>query len=295
MYMNIRCFILITFMLLWSCGNKSEKGMGAGDSDLGMERNEAPEQDVPTAKPLSPQEEDFKQVKQTQDTDKDTAEIGKQIIRTAQLNFQVRDFKEATEKIQQIVKANQAYISSANERNSGYTLDGEMIVRVPSKNFDKAIKEILEIAIYVNFKNENAEDVTEEFVDVITRLRTKREVEKRYLEILSRAKTISEILEVEEKLRIIREEIEAREGRLKYLKNQVQFSTIHLHYYQTNEKYQKPPQISFFAKVGESLVEGWEGLLSFLVGLVALWPLLIVIVTVIWWWIRRRNNSKRTP
>ncbi len=291
--MSIRCFVLITLMLLWSCGNKSEKGAGA--SDLGMERSEAPEQDVPTNKPLSPQEEDFKQVKQTQDTDKDTAEIGKQIIRTAQLNFQVGDFKEATEKIQQIAKANQAYISSANERNSGYTLDGEMIVRVPSKNFDKAIKEILEIAIYVNFKNENAEDVSEEFVDVIARLKTKREVEKRYLEILGRAKTISEILEVEEKLRIIREEIEAREGRLKYLKNQVQFSTIHLQYYQTNEKYQKPPQISFFAKVGESLVEGWEGLLSFLVGLVAVWPFLIVITAVIWWWIRRRNNSKRTP
>ncbi|SFF49753.1 protein of unknown function [Thermoflexibacter ruber] len=292
----MRCIILITLLLLWSCGNRSEKGAGVGDSELGLERNEAPEQDIPTTKLLSPQEEDFKQVKQTQDTDKDTVEIGKQIIRIAQLNFQVQDFKEATEKIQQVAKANQAYISSANERNNGYTLDGEMVVRVPSKNFDKAIKEILEIAIYVNFKNESAEDVTEEFVDVITRLKTKREVEKRYLEILSRAKTISEILEVEEKLRVIREEIESREGRLKYLKNQVQFSTIHLNYYQTNEKYQKPPKASFLNKVGESLVEGWEGLLGFLIGLVSVWPLLIAVAGVAWWWIRRRKKKKnQTP
>jgi hypothetical protein len=293
----MRYIIFITLMLLWSCGNKSEKGMGVGDTDIGLERSEAPEQDAPTTKSLSPEEEgDFKQVKQSQDTDKDTTEIGKQIIRTAHLNFQVKDFKEASEKIQQVVKANQAYISSANERNNGYTLDGEVVVRVPSKNFDKTIKEILEIAIYVNFKNESAEDVTEEFVDVVTRLKTKREVEKRYLEILSRAKTISEILEVEEKLRIIREEIEAREGRLKYLKNQVQFSTIHLNYYQTNEKYQKPPKASFFNKIGESLIEGWDGLLSFLVGLVSVWPLLIAVTGVVWWWIRRRKKKEnQTP
>ena len=134
-----------------------------------------------------------------------------------------------------------------------------------------------------------ARDVTEEFVDIEARLRTKKEVEKRYLEILSKAATIKDILLVEEQLRVIREEIEAREGRLKYLQNQVSYSTINLEMYQ---KLTFEPGFKFFSKIWKALKGGWKGLLNVLVGLVYIWPLLIIGVGV-FIWIRRRISRKK--
>jgi len=297
--------IFLTIVSFWGCGRnastREETSMDARTTASSEEyqKTEAPadlkldelkgggneqKREIPTNKDLPKEKGDFQQVKDTQKAPQDTIDIGTQIIRTANINIQVKEFKEGTDKIRQVVKANGGYISSSNEQNNGYSIQGEMSVRIASKNFDKAVKELLAIAVYVNSKSENAEDVTEEFIDIMTRLKTKKEVEKRYLEILGQARTIVDILEVEEKLRMIREEIEAKEGQLKYLKDQVRFSTIRLTYYQTNEKYEKAPEPSFFSKIGDALVDGWQGLLMFFVGLAYFWPAFILIAVAVWWW-----------
>ncbi len=312
--MKIHSLIFFALLALLSCG-KNERNAPATDAPMDMttstqalppeseyQRTEAAElkleEDITEGDDKQedelPKDEkgNFKKVKGTQKVAEDTINIEAQIIKTANINIQVKEFKEGTEKIKQVIKANNGYISSSDEQNNGYTIQGEIVVRILSKNFDKTIKELLAIAIYVNSKSENAENVTEEFVDIMMRLRTKKQVEKRYLEILGQAKSIKDILEVEEKLRVIREEIEAKEGRLKYLKDQVRFSTINLSYYQTNEKYQKAPEPSFFSKIGDALVEGWQGLLVFLVGLAYLWPLWILCVVLIWW-LRKTWQKKK--
>ena len=64
--------------------------------------------------------------------------------------------------------------------------------------------------------------------------KTKKEVEARYRELLTRATSVEEILKIEEQIGNIRTEIESAEGRLRYLSNQVQYSTLHVTFY---EKY----------------------------------------------------------
>ncbi len=312
--MKTHSLIFFTLITLWSCG-RNEKNAQTADSMTDMttemqtsssedeyQRTEAAaelklEEDI-TGGDDKPQQQlpkggkgDFQKVKGTQKVIEDTISIEAQIIKTANINLQVKEFKEGTDKITQIAKANGGYISSSNEQNSGFSIQGEIVIRILSKNFDKTVKELLAIAVYVVSKSENAKNVTEEFVDILTRLRTKKQVEKRYLEILGQAKSIKDILEVEEQLRIIREEIEAKEGRLKYLKDQVRFSTINLSYYQKNDKYQEAPEPSFFSKIGDAFIEGWQGLLVFFVGLAYLWPLWILCV-ILAWWLKKRWDKR---
>lgn len=305
--MKIYVFIFLTIATLWSCGRseksadkiteiqalppQSEYQRAEVAADMKLEEDITGGEDEPQGLPKNGKG-DFQKVKGTQKVTEDTISIEAQIIKTANINIQVKEFKEGTDKITQIAKANGGYISSSNEQNNGYSIQGEIVIRILSKNFDKTIKELLATAVYVGSKSENAENVTEEFVDILTRLRTKKQVEKRYLEILGQAKSIKDILEVEEQLRIIREEIEAKEGRLKYLKDQVRFSTINLSYYQTNDKYQKAPEPSFFSKIGDALVEGWQGLLVFFVGLAYLWPLWIVCI-ILAWWLRKKWEERK--
>jgi len=69
-------------------------------------------------------------------------------------------------------------------------------------------------------------DVTEEYIDLEARLRNLRRQEERLLEILDRAESVKDVLEVERELGRVRGEIERLEGRLRYLSNRVEFATI---------------------------------------------------------------------
>jgi len=218
-------------------------------------------------------------------------QIERKIIKECWIRFEVEKFTEAVTEIKSLVEKHDGYINQENESSSDYSLNNNMTIRVPAGQFDILIDELTSIAIKVDNKNINARDVTEEYIDIEARLNTKREVEKRYLALLNEARTIPDILAVEEKLRIIREEIESKEGRLKYLNNQVSLSTIHLEVYQ---KLTFEPGFKFFKKIGSALKGGWKGLLKVLVGLVYIWPVLIILAGILFWLVRRsrRRNKK---
>ena len=213
----------------------------------------------------------------------------RKIIRESWVRMEVKDIKESSEKVKALVMDQGGYLTNESDRSTDYSLETSMSIRVPADHFDTLLDGIIAVAEKTDYKNVTARDVTEEFVDIEARLRTKKEVEKRYLEILSKAATIKDILLVEEQLRVIREEIEAREGRLKYLQNQVSYSTINLEMYQ---KLTFEPGFKFFSKIWKALKGGWKGLLNVLVGLVYIWPLLIIGVGV-FIWIRRRISRKK--
>jgi len=151
------------------------------------------------------------------------------------------------------------------------------------------------IASFVAEKTMQTEDVTEEYIDIETRLKNKREVENRYRQLLSQAKTIKEILEVEENLRVIREEIESRQGRLNYLQNQVAHSTLTIDYYEVIERASDIPGQSFLSKLKESLEDGWQGFVLFLLFLMRLWPFLILLTggIVLFRRLRKARREKR--
>lgn len=204
-----------------------------------------------------------------------TIPIPDKIIKTANIGIGVKNYKESLGKIKQIVKSNNAYVSNEEERNYSYSISNTIVIRVTNKNFDSLIHLLLNEASKIEYKTISAVDVTEEFVDIEARLKTKKDVEKRYTEILKQARTIHEIMEVEEELRVIREEIEAKEGRLKYLSNQVDYSTINL---SINQKFQTPIyQDGFFSKIANAFSAGWEGIKLFIIGIFYLWPLWIIL------------------
>lgn len=93
---------------------------------------------------------------------------------------------------------------------------------------------------------------------------------------MQKASKVSDILEIQEKLGEIREEIEAKEGELKYLADQVDYSTININFHQEFE-YTPSETPGFFGRMGNAFGNGWNGFLSFLVGLMYAWPLWIIL------------------
>lgn len=221
-------------------------------------------------------------------TESPTATVERKLIRNGDLSFETKDVKKTQIAIENICKGLNAYISTENQSNYGERLQYNQTIRVPSNLFDSLISGIETNALKVENKNINTQDVTEEFIDVEARLKTKKDLENRYREILKQAKTVQDIVSIEGQIASVRSEIESMEGRLNYLKNQVSFSTLNVSYYQI-----VGTDFGFASKFVDALGKGWDNLLSFLIVLMNLWPF-ILLISAITWGVNRWRARKKT-
>jgi hypothetical protein len=254
-----------------------------------------PQPEDPQGDPPKPSPRPKVPGQQTRFAPPDTAQpkVAAQIMKTGEVEFRVVDFAKATAAIKATVARHQGYVAHTSQRNVGYRMEGQLELRVPHARFDTLLADLLQLADYVDQNNVKAQDVTEEYVDLLSRIRAKQAVENRYLELIKQARNVTEVLEVEDKLRQLREEKEVSLGRLKYLQDRVRFSTIQLVYYQPNPDYQAQAPTGFLTRLGQGLRGGWDGLLGVTVGLAYLWPFLLLGGAGAWW-LRKRWRAYRT-
>ena len=163
---------------------------------------------------------------------------------------------------------------------------------MPAQNFELFISGIESGDGEITNKSISARDVSEEFIDLETRLLNKNSYLKQYREILKKARTIKDILEVQEKIRRIEEEIESTQGRLKYLSDQVSFSTLNLTLTKKKEyKYTPEEKEKFIERLKNDFSKGWSGFVSFLLFIIRIWPFWIICYGI--WFLFNRWRKKR--
>jgi len=224
------------------------------------------------------------ETEQLQDTN-----IKRKLIKEGRVMFETNDVDATRKIIFESVKKYDAYIASDRESKSNNQVNNTLIIRVPRLNFDKLLNEATKGITKFENKDIDIKDVTEEFLDIQARIKTKKELENRYLELLKKANKVTEILEVEKQIGLLRSDIESIEGRLKYIKNKVSFSTLTITFYQT-----VPNKIAFGNKFKEGFENGWDNLIWFFVLLVNIWPFIIIGLGLgfgIFFW--RRKKSER--
>lgn len=222
---------------------------------------------------------------------------GKNIIKTANYRFQVDNVKQSTAAIETAIRKYPAYISSSNLNLENPILENKITIRVQQEYFQDLLNEIDQQAMFVNFRNVTTDDVSKDFVDLESRLKTKREVEQRYMEILrKKAGTIEELLQAEQQIGALHEEIEATISRLNYLKDQVGYSTINLEFYQTITQVVAETEENYLQKMTEAFSVGWAAIKNVAVGLVYIWPLFLLgaLALIILKW-RKRISVSRQP
>jgi len=225
-------------------------------------------------------------------TPENAPEIEAKIIKEAYLEFETKNLDTTYTSILNFVKQNNGSITNDNASKNYNRSIRTMVVRVPTKGFQNTVDGISKTVDYFDTKQISSKDVTEEFIDLEARLNAKRTLETRYLQLLTKAKNVKEMLEIERELSNIREEIEAKQGRLKYLNNKVSLSTINITFYKTtiNTKITK----SYGSKMGKAIASGFNGLSLFFLGLLNIWPFIIVLVLGIIFfkkWYKKRNKK----
>lgn len=214
----------------------------------------------------------------------------RKLIKNGELTFETNDVKKTKSEIEALCKQFNAYINNEYQNNFERRIRYNQVVRVPAAKFDSLMLRIESMAIAVESKNVNTQDVTAEFIDVEARLQTKKDLEARYREILKQAKTVQDIVSIEGQIANVRGEIESMEGRLKYLRNQVDFSTLSVSYFEVIGT-----DFGFANKFVQALGDGWDNLLEFLIAMVNLWPFILLASGLVFgiraWRKRKRNQA----
>lgn len=223
---------------------------------------------------------------------KSSAEITQKLIKRGGINFESENITTDFEKITRLLPQYKAYLEAENQSKSDQYSRYELTIRVPAENYDSLINKISSLAYKLENKYSNIEDVTERYYDLQSRITNQKALEQRYLELLNKASTMQDILEIERNLTEVRSTIEQLEGQFKYLSKQIGYSTLNVSFYeQLPYVYNESGRKGFFARIASALSSGWTGFLSFLVGLVHLWPFLILLVAI--GYIFRRWRARR--
>jgi len=230
------------------------------------------------------------------------ADVKPRIIYTADAHLVVEDFAAAEEKLRKLVDEVGGYLATAREdRSSGSSRHGTWGVRVPVTKFEPFLASLDSIG-FVESRNQTSEDVTMEYVDVEARISNLKRLEDRYVTLLAeQTGKLEDVLKVEQELARVRGEIEQSQGRLRFLTNKTDFSTVTVTI--REQKDYVPPKAPTF---GERIATTWgeslaalrrAGELAVLAAValtpwavVALVPVLAVALT-----IRLALRRKRTP
>ncbi len=228
----------------------------------------------------------------------------RKIIRNAELTLEADDLEQVQKMVSSIAEAKGGFVTEVQQSITDRRATGRdtvnIALRVPADKFAETLDEIRQTAGRVIFENVKGQDVTEEFIDIEARLKAYRALEEQFLEIMKRANTVADALNVQRELANVRGEIEKVEGRKKFLENQASLSTIRL-------RIQTSAAISasgsgFFYRLTDAVSTGFDAALSFILGLVtvliAVIPFLLficlplfLVLRYLWKRIRRRRTA----
>lgn len=151
------------------------------------------------------------------DESKPPEKATRQIIYTAELRLSVFKVKEVMAEIEALTLEVDGYVQQMRE--------GYYVLRIPAANLRDVMDGVSGLGM-VTQRSLQARDVTEEFVDLTTRIRVLRDTQNQLLELLKRAKTVEEALHVRQALDKVTMELEQALGRLRMLENLIGFSTL---------------------------------------------------------------------
>lgn len=219
--------------------------------------------------------------------------IKKKIIRDGRLGLRVTELEKTKTRIDTLVKANGAYYANESFNNSDWESSFNLKIRIPSVNFEKFISGIEAGEGEVLYKVIDARDVTSQFIDLETRLENKRNYLIRYNDLLKKANSVKDILEIEEKIRVLEEEIDSTTGQLKYLSDLVNYSTLDLTLTKQKDfKYNPEKRAKFSERFKQSISKGWFEFVDFVLFMIKIWPFWIIIAVMVYFWRKFRKARK---
>lgn len=186
---------------------------------------------------------------------------------------------------------------SGTAANSGRSPSAYITVRIPAEQLDSFVEDVSGMTNVVS-SSRYVEDITLRYTDTEGRVKALQTEEARLLELMEQAETMSDLLEIEERLTEVRYQLENYTSTLRLYDNQVDYATLDLTLREV-EKFTPPEKQGFWQKVtsglADSIVDLGQGMVD-----VTAWVLIelpyLVLVGLLGWltvFLTRRSIKKR--
>ncbi|UOQ49174.1 DUF4349 domain-containing protein [Gracilibacillus caseinilyticus] len=307
-------FVLIMLLLFTACSNEDDSSnneaadmaIEESSSESGMsmmkESEVAPSDDMNDSE-NNATEEQAADEESSSDTAMDNASDRK-IIYNANLHVETKQFDDTVNYLEDQTENLGGYVVSSSfndyEKESSNRF-GTMTVRIPSEKFQDFLLLVEEGKLNVLNKSTSGEDVTEQYVDLSSRLKAKEVVEERLLSFMEKAEKTEDLLKISDDLSAVQEEIEQIKGRMQYLDNQSDLATITIEIDETKVDVPsvQDESLNTWEKTQEQFLKSIQTILTiasaifvFIVGNAPLLILLLIIAAIVFIMIRRRKKRE---
>ncbi len=230
--------------------------------------------------------------------------LGDKVIYTANITLKTDNYTKNIEKIKETITANNAGIANfsenANNSNNKQYMRANIVVRVPQENFKNFTEQIKQLDVYVSSYREDTEDITEKYMDIESKLVSLKQQEQILNDLLSKAKNVNEIIEINNQKQQVIQQIEYNTKMQQTYNNKIAYSTVTI-----NVQEVEPTQVTqkgFGQRLGDTIISGVEGLkfltlnllllIGYLLPFVIVIGIIVLIIVVIVKVINKKRNNK---
>lgn len=282
MKLTNRLLILLLFFAIWGCRTSHEKSgvLGLLDSDIEFSDMTVPEPPPPGTK---------------------------NVIRQADMTIRVKDVKKSVVNLENLAKSLGGFVENtqveSHERKTStrlvsadsmlrvmeYTVGGSITLRVPVAFFDSAVNEVQKSALFLHYKRTSANDISLQYLSNQLKSSANEKSGSRIQDASSaKGKKLEEIVNAEQAASNLAESSIDRKIANFELQQKVNFSSIQVNLHQANEVYKEviintdisSYQPSFGERFLYAVNSGWNGLVSFFLFLIQIWPAILFIFLV---------------
>ncbi|UOQ95295.1 DUF4349 domain-containing protein [Halobacillus shinanisalinarum] len=249
------------------------------------------------------QQDDVSKEGSTQAETDEINQSDRKVIYTANLRIEVKDYQQSIDEIQAQVSERGGYIVGSNRSgDSGEgSVNGHVTARIPQGEFREFMQLVEQGSSKVLESSISGQDVTEEYVDLESRLKSKRVVEKRLLSFMEQADKTEDLLKISNDLATVQGKIEEIQGRMNYLQNKADLATVTVHIQENNVRISGMNDEELntwdqakqqFLKSINFLISIFSGLVVFFVGNIPVLLPLAIIGVIVFLMIRKKRNKR---
>ena len=214
----------------------------------------------------------------------------RKLIRNIDMNVETTRFDELIPSVQAKVTQLGGYIEQSDISGNSITNYGRpalkyanLTLRIPADKLNAFIAQV-ETDSNVIYKSETVSDITLQYSDVESRLKTLRMEQERLWELMASADSTEAILALEQRLTDVSIEIESSESRLRHYDNSILYSTVYLNISEVNLESPTQPETPWqqiqrgFARNLKAL---GDSLTAFLIGFLSSLPTILFVLLLI--------------
>ena len=200
------------------------------------------------------------------------------IIYTANLTLESKDYDAARAALDAALAEAGGYLESSSEySDAGDSRSVSLTYRVPQQNYENFLAAVAE-AGNVTYKNQQADDVTAQYMDVEARLENLKAQRTRLQQLQQQADNLSDLLEIESSLTDVQSQIESWQSQMDWYNDQVEECTVNVSLSEVSTY--SPPSEGFGSRFVSALSAGWQnfvdGLQQVIVALAGAWPVVVI-------------------